>query len=153
MRIIRLLDFNAPTWLILAIRFGSLYDAGDEAVQEDIVSFAAMKLLNGELNADEELTSHQKLACLSQRIPLEFNSTTYIDQVSERKQVEDYMRVCFTIDAASESMVTVSASEPLLSEAAYMIMARPSNGYENYFGRLFYPQGQPRRILDRKSVV
>jgi hypothetical protein len=96
------------------------------AVQENIVSFAAMKLLNAELNADEELTSHQKLARLSQRIPLELNSTTYIDQVNERKQVEGHMRVCLKIDAAFESMVTVSASEPLLSEAAYRIMARPS---------------------------
>lgn len=35
------------------------------------------------------------------------------------------MRVCLKIDAAFESMITVSASEPLLSEAAYSIMAQP----------------------------
>ena len=35
------------------------------------------------------------------------------------------MRVCLKIDAAFESMATVSASEPLLSEAAYAIMSRP----------------------------
>lgn len=36
------------------------------------------------------------------------------------------MRVCLKIDAAFESMETVSASEPLLSEAAYAIMTRQS---------------------------
>jgi hypothetical protein len=36
------------------------------------------------------------------------------------------MRVCLKIDAAFESMVTVSASEPLLSEAAYSVMAQMS---------------------------
>jgi len=36
------------------------------------------------------------------------------------------MRVCLKIDTAFESMITVSASEPLLSEAAYSIMAQPS---------------------------
>jgi hypothetical protein len=35
------------------------------------------------------------------------------------------MRVCLKIDAAFESMATVSASEPLLSEAAYAIMSKP----------------------------
>lgn len=36
------------------------------------------------------------------------------------------MRVCLKIDAAFESMVTVSASEPILAEAAYFIMAQKS---------------------------
>jgi len=36
------------------------------------------------------------------------------------------MGVCLKTDAAFESMITVSASEPLLSEAAYSIMAQPS---------------------------
>jgi hypothetical protein len=57
-------------------------------------------------------------------MPIEFNSTNYIAQVSERKQVEGHMRVCLKIDAAFESMVTVSASEPILAEAAYFIMAQ-----------------------------
>jgi len=110
----------------MSIRFGSLYDAGDKAVSEDIVTFAATKLLNAEPDKVKELTDEQRLACLSQRVPIEFNSTTYVAQASERKQVEGHMRVCLKIDAAFESMVTVSASEPLLSEAAYSIMARTS---------------------------
>jgi hypothetical protein len=35
------------------------------------------------------------------------------------------MRVCLKIDSAFHSMTTVSASEPLLSEAAYVMMQRP----------------------------
>ncbi len=72
----------------------------------------------------KELTRDQALACLAQRMPIEFNSTNYIAQASERKQVEGHMRVCLKIDAAFESMVTVSASEPILAEAAYFVMAQ-----------------------------
>jgi hypothetical protein len=108
------------------MRFGSLYNAGDKAVHEDIITFAAMKLLNADPCKGKELCDNQRLACLSQRIPLEFNSTTYIAQVNEHKQVEGHMHICLKIDAAFESMVTVSASEPLLSEAAYSVMAQTS---------------------------
>ena len=93
---------------------------------ENIITFATTKLLNAELDKVEELTNNQRLACLSQCIPLEFNSTTYITQANKRKQVEGHMHVCLKIDAIFESMITVSASEPLLSEAAYSIMAHSS---------------------------
>jgi hypothetical protein len=43
---------------------------------------------------------------------------------AEMKQVEGHLRVCLQVDATFESMQTVSSSEPLLSEAAYVIMAR-----------------------------
>jgi len=36
------------------------------------------------------------------------------------------MRVCLEVDAAFETMTTTSSSEPLLSEAAYFIMQKPS---------------------------
>ncbi len=87
--------------------------------------FAVGKLLNADPNT-QDLTLDQMLACLSQRLPIQFNSTTYISQTAERKQVEGHMRVCLNIDPAFESMETVSPSEPLLSEAAYVIMARES---------------------------
>jgi hypothetical protein len=105
------------------LRFASRYDAGDLSVQEDIIKFAAGKLLNVDLPI-QQLTKDQALACLAQRMPIEFDSTNYIAQASERKQVEGHMRVCLKIDAGFESMVTVSASEPILSEAAYSIMAQ-----------------------------
>ena len=107
------------------LRFGSRYDAGDRSIREDIVTFAVGKLLNADPST-QNLTQDQMLACLSQRLPIQFSSTTYISQIAERKQVEGHMRVCLKIDAAFGSMETVSSSEPLLSEAAYVVMARKS---------------------------
>jgi hypothetical protein len=107
-------------------RFGSRYDAGDLRVQEDIINFAAGKLLNNEEPSTSKLELHQQLACLSQRLPIEFNSTTYTSQKDERNQVEGHLRVCLKIDESFGSMVTVSASEPLLSEGAYFMMQKPS---------------------------
>jgi hypothetical protein len=89
------------------------------------MKFAVEKLLNADHNT-RDLTQDQMLACLSQRLPIQFNSTTYISQTAERKQVEGHMRVCLKIDSTFESMETVSSSEPLLSEAAYVIMAHKS---------------------------
>jgi hypothetical protein len=66
------------------------------------------------------------LACLSQRFPIEFNSTNYTTQATERKQVEGHLRVCLKIDGAFQTMTTASSSEPILSEAAYVVMQRQS---------------------------
>jgi hypothetical protein len=98
--------------------------------------FAATKLVNGDPNT-QELTLDQAIACLSQRLPIEFNSTTYISRVTQRKQVEGHMRVCLKVDAGFESMETVSASEPLLAEAAYAIMVRKSFDAVNAFKPIF----------------
>ena len=87
--------------------------------------FAVGKLLNADPNT-QEFTVHQKLACLSQRLPIQFNSTAYISRTSEIKQVEEHLRVCLKVDATLQNMETVSPSEPLLSEAAYVVMARKS---------------------------
>jgi hypothetical protein len=108
------------------MRFGSMYDAGDEAVRENIVTFAATKLLNVHPQKVEELSDHHILACLSQRLPLKFHSASFISQARELKQVQDHMRVCLPFDADFESITTACSSEPLLSEAAYSIMAQPS---------------------------
>ncbi|KAF8319201.1 hypothetical protein F5887DRAFT_378307 [Amanita rubescens] len=104
--------------------FGSRWDAGDVPVRANIVTFAVGKLLNANPST-EYFTEDQMLACLSQRLPIKFNSTTYISH-AERKQVEGHMRVCLNIDDGFQSMTTVSPSEPLLSEAAYVIMSRKS---------------------------
>jgi hypothetical protein len=71
--------------------------------------FAAAKLINANPNT-QELTLDQAMACLFQRLPIEFNSTTDISRATQRKQVEGHMRVCLKIDAGFESMETVSAS-------------------------------------------
>ncbi|KAK2461413.1 hypothetical protein APHAL10511_005876 [Amanita phalloides] len=98
---------------------------GSETVKQEIIQFAVAKLLNAN-KATDNLSNDQLLACLSQRFPIEFNSTNYISQEKERKQVEGHMRVCLKIDATLETMTTTSSSEPILSEAAYYVMQRQS---------------------------
>lgn len=105
------------------LRFASRYDAEDLSVQEDIIKFAAGKLINVDLPV-QVLTGDQALACLAQRTPIELSSTNYITQASERKQVEGHMRVCLKTDATFGGMVIVSASEPILAEVAHFIMAQ-----------------------------
>ena len=96
-----------------------------EDVKREIVQFAAAKLLNADWTT-QEFSNHQALACLSQRIPIEFNSTNYTSRQQERKQVEGHMRICLKVDAHFETITTTSSSEPILSEAAYFIMQRGS---------------------------
>jgi hypothetical protein len=104
-------------------RFGARYDNGDELVRQQMIGFAATKLLGGAgYHSGIKLTDSMKLACLAQRLPIEFNSCTYTQQDMEMEQIEGYMQVCLKIDAGFESMQTVSASEPLLSDAAYVVM-------------------------------
>ncbi|KIM47504.1 hypothetical protein M413DRAFT_22158 [Hebeloma cylindrosporum] len=103
--------------------FALRYMFGDASVKQDIVTFAIAKLLNDDPNV-QRFTKHQELACLSQRLPIGCNSTAYISQTAEMKQVEGHLRVCLKADAAFESIETVSSSEPILSEAAYAIMTR-----------------------------
>ncbi|KAH8116501.1 hypothetical protein DFH11DRAFT_1215459 [Phellopilus nigrolimitatus] len=95
-------------------------------IKEEMVLFAAVKLLNkplfSNLNPDVQFTEAERFACLAQRLPLEFTSTTYVSRNHQREQVENHMRICLKVDPTLESMITLAASEPLLSEAAYAIM-------------------------------
>ncbi|EDQ98420.1 uncharacterized protein LACBIDRAFT_335978 [Laccaria bicolor S238N-H82] len=102
--------------------FATRWQAGSDDVKRDILIFAAAKLMAEEFV--KKFSDDQKLACLAQRIPLEFQSTNYIEQSNERKQVEGHMRVCLKIDGACQTMTTASSSEPILSEAAYFLMTR-----------------------------
>jgi hypothetical protein len=103
-----------------------------------MIQFAAMKLLGGRqyLKEANDLSNAQKLACLSQRLPIEFSSCTYSEQAEEMEQVEGHMRICLKVDSGFESMQTVSPSEPLLSEASYLIMANPSFDAPNALAKL-----------------
>ena len=69
-----------------------------------------------------KLIETEKLACLAQRLPIEFHSVTHASKVGEFKLVEGHMRILLRLDPGFESLTTVSASEPLLSEAAYSMM-------------------------------
>ncbi|KAJ2927619.1 hypothetical protein H1R20_g9470, partial [Candolleomyces eurysporus] len=112
-------SYGRPLW-------GTIFSSADSSAKEikdSIVKYGAMKLLGGKpITNITHLEEEQKLACLSQRVPIEFNSTSYIAQSQEQQQVEGHMRICLKVDAGFESMVTTSPSEPLLSEAAYYTM-------------------------------
>ena len=75
-----------------------------------------------------ELNDDQRLACLSQRMPVEFFSTTDSAQSAEERQVASHMRVCFQVPVHLHGMITASPSEPILSEAAYQVMS--SEGFD-----------------------
>jgi len=83
-----------------------------------------MKLLGGIPYGVQALTDAQKLGCLAHRIPIEFISAMHASQVSdlEMEQVYHHLRVVLKVDHSLETMVTMSPSEPVLSEAAYFVM-------------------------------
>jgi len=62
------------------------------------------------------------MACISIRIPLEFNAVTLHSQEMERTLVEKHMCVCLSVDPGFETVVTIAPSEPLLMEASYLLM-------------------------------
>ncbi|GBE85504.1 hypothetical protein SCP_0800210 [Sparassis crispa] len=101
--------------------WGARYDYPDSQIQQGILAFAVRKLV-GMVDRSKGLGILQKLACLAQRLPIEFKSITYLSHVQELEQIESYMRVCIRLDAGLESMTSASPSEPILSEAAYWMM-------------------------------
>ncbi|KAF8438648.1 hypothetical protein L210DRAFT_2278101 [Boletus edulis BED1] len=91
----------------------------------DLIQFAAKKLLGGtDYTKQPIIDVSQQLACLAQRIPIEFLSARYVAQVSEqeKEQIHSHMRVILNVEDNLETMVTTSPSEPILSEAAYFVM-------------------------------
>ncbi len=99
-------------------------------LRHEVFRFAALKLIN-ELSISDstKLTITQKLACLSQRIPIGFLSSQCVPSDMRNRFVEtesglvaSHVRICLKIDRATESMTTVAASEPLLSEASFLLM-------------------------------
>ncbi|KAH8113152.1 hypothetical protein DFH11DRAFT_1728064 [Phellopilus nigrolimitatus] len=106
----------------------------ENSVRDEIVGFAAAKLMNMD-NFDNrkahDFTRDQRFACLAQRLPFEFNSTSYLSRDEQKSQVENHMRICLKVDPVYESMVTLSASEPLLSEAAFGIMQNSNYNVED----------------------
>jgi hypothetical protein len=94
---------------------------GIAALNKTSLCLLPQSLLMPTLVHKSSLSTRQQLAYLNAH-----QSKTYISRATQRKQVEGHMRVCLKIDTGFEHMETVSASEPLLSEAAYAIMARES---------------------------
>ena len=91
--------------------------------------FAGEKLLCKPFSSSDDfvrnLTDIEKMACMSVRIPLEFNTRTLRSQEMEQTLVEKHMRVCLSVDPGFETAVTVAPSEPILAEASYLLMRSP----------------------------
>lgn len=110
-------------------RWKSRYDNGDARVKETIDIFAVEKLLCRTYGAGNMATSwEQQFAVMSHRLVLAFDtpSCSGLDrrnaERSQMVQVEKYMRVCLHAKQGFESIVTVAASEPILAEAAAIVM-------------------------------
>lgn len=93
-----------------------------------MLRFAATKILGKEYTEPFLLVPDQALACLAQRLPIEFMSTGHT--VGERRQVENHMRVCISVNNTFSNMSTMNPSEPLLSDAASMIMVDPQFSFD-----------------------
>ena len=105
-------------------RFGSYFDnlPGPMEDQADrVLRFAKQKLLDGKefLETEDSLGS---LACLATRLGLEFNEDEDSCNAAY-KQVERHMRICISTTTGFTKMVTCSASEPLLAEAAFRLLS------------------------------
>jgi len=108
------------------VRWGTNYDHGDDEVRRGLIHFALLKLLCG--TSRKNLSQVQKYAVLSQRLPLDINSTLYVplpsDQVAkEQEQISNHMRVCMSIGDGIETTRGIAASEPMLAEAASIVMS------------------------------
>jgi hypothetical protein len=112
-------------------RFGSRFDGLPEQERESgTLLFAMQKLLNGRslLAGDDHSGS---LACLATRFALEFNEDPESRMLS-CTQVERHMRLCLAATTGFERLVTCSASEPLLAEAAFEILRTSETSVVNH---------------------
>ncbi|KAF8271312.1 hypothetical protein EI94DRAFT_1720892 [Lactarius quietus] len=116
--------------------WGTMYDSGVDRVRGSIIRFAAMKLLGSDIYGNLSFTADQHCAVLSQRLALEINSSSYVTSGSTRNydmsekaqfQISNHMRVCLSIPKDLASVRALAASEPILSEAASLIMRTSSS--------------------------
>ncbi|KAI0267702.1 hypothetical protein BC834DRAFT_55711 [Gloeopeniophorella convolvens] len=116
--------------------WGSRYDHGSEEVKDQLLRFAQNKLIcGGVVQNKDDLTESQMFALLSQRLPLDINSARYMtywpaEIEKARNQVKNHMRICLEVPQGQEYMLNLSASEPLLSEAASVLMRSEGLGFD-----------------------
>ncbi|KAF8523256.1 hypothetical protein BU17DRAFT_85925 [Hysterangium stoloniferum] len=115
------LSLGRPLW-------STRYRVGGDSVRKTVIRFAIEKLLCRSWQPGMKLGIDEQFAVMSRRLALDFNTTTLSGadrreaDANEMVQVEKYMRVCLGVKAGFESVVTVAASEPMLTEAAATVM-------------------------------
>lgn len=112
---------------ILISRFATRYDHGDIDIRIGIIEFAIIKLLcSAHPDKLSDLSPDRRLACLAVRLGLDFRATGWVQQQSERTQVERHMRLCIVASSGFTEVLTISPSEPLLAEAAFCVATYPN---------------------------
>ncbi|KAH0825812.1 hypothetical protein J3R83DRAFT_8816, partial [Lanmaoa asiatica] len=122
--VIKLSDVSEGKYLYFYGRplWATRYDRGDQVVKDEMIRFATEKLM-GTKSIPDTMTSTQELACLAQRLPLELLAVSY-NSDPQSVLVQSHMRVVTRVNGNLETMITLSPSEPILSEAAYMLMQK-----------------------------
>ncbi|KAL5512200.1 hypothetical protein ACEPAG_3485 [Sanghuangporus baumii] len=90
-------------------------------VRRDAMRFAVIKLLNWTaIDHTWQINDDQMIACLCHRLPIEFQSSSPF----QYRFVENHMRICLRLDPEDQTMVSMSSSEPVLSEASFVVMKK-----------------------------
>ncbi|KAF8497011.1 hypothetical protein BU17DRAFT_72417 [Hysterangium stoloniferum] len=118
------LSLGRPLW-------STRHQVGGDDARKTVITFAIEKLLCRSWQPGMKLRVEEQFAVMSRRLALDFNTTALSGadrreaDANEMVQVEKYMRVCLGVKAGFESVVTVAASEPMLTEAAAIILEWP----------------------------
>ncbi|KAJ1300617.1 hypothetical protein OPQ81_002271 [Rhizoctonia solani] len=116
-------SMGRPLWFVHHKQWLEQTKSGQQNSEEQlehVLQFAHQKLTARKV---KERVPHSKLAALSVRIGVNFESTTHASREAESQQVESHMRVVYTIPEHWEYMRTGSSSEPVLAEAAANYLA------------------------------
>ncbi|KAI9572000.1 hypothetical protein HD554DRAFT_2186431 [Boletus coccyginus] len=143
----QLVKFGRPLW-------ATRYDKGDPTVRALIVDFAALKLLGGiPWYGEKSLGLPQQLGCLAQRLPIEFLSSSYSSNPGNPQtvQVQFHMRMLFRVSDNLGTMITSTPSEPILSEAAYLVMSarrfKPASSLKDMLNGFLVDRGDRGELL------
>ncbi len=123
------IDFSVHPYFFC--RWGAMYSAS--AGKLNMLGFAQERLLCVDHISPGSLgySSERGCAVLSQRLALDINSTGYVASGFTRKhevvekaqyQISNHMRICVTVPSDLVAVYGIAASEPILSEAASVIM-------------------------------
>ncbi|RPD57234.1 hypothetical protein L226DRAFT_435711, partial [Lentinus tigrinus ALCF2SS1-7] len=113
--------------------FPAMYDAAgdDERLKNNVLRLAGNKLLYDHNPTPASMSKQQALACIAVRIPINFSAVQLSQPRNEedvaaveRTLVANHMRLLLYAGAGFSPIITASASEPFLAEAAYLAMVQ-----------------------------
>ncbi|KAJ1301382.1 hypothetical protein OPQ81_008646 [Rhizoctonia solani] len=118
-------SFGRPMWALHYKMWKEQQDTKDRFINgqllnygpalRDIITFAMDKLI---AHGATDRVFQSKLAAISVRVGISFDSATELSRQIEAQLVESHMRIVYAIPEHREYMRTGSPSEPILAEAA-----------------------------------